>query len=628
MNIYVQCCGYAIMFVLMFSYFRQRRLHMRTEKAFISVFMSSKVCVLLDICCVAAIYYADYLSKAFVEFVCKAYMASLILTAYLGLMYVSVDIYRHKQLTKRLALVHGRVMLIGMIVMMILPIKTYCGNGKAYTYGMSVWSTYIFSLYFLAVNLVQTIYQYKRINPRRREAILIWMGLWVGAALIQYFGDGFLLVSFAGALGIMVMYLKLENPMTNVERQSGLFSQTAFMEYVRELYDDEKQFAVVSFVFDHTLIKLFQTPKGRMVGREGINYLFSFKSAKCFRKAEDEIAIIFENVNVAQAYSEEIYKRLHQGWGEDKSIYVKTYWMFLKNSNMVRDADELFYLMKHVTIHLREMSDEDFMYIDAEMIETMHKEMEMENLIDYALNNDRLEVYYQPIYSTNEKRFAAAEALVRIKNEEGEMIPPAEFIPIAEKNGKILQIGERVFEKVCQFISENDIRKLGLKYIEVNLSVVQCADEKLAEKYISIIEEYGVSPECINLEITETASVKEKKVLLENMRKLMGEGVHFSLDDFGTGQSNLNYIVDMPVAMVKFDRDMTNAYLDNQRAKHVMDAAMNMIHGMELKIVSEGVETEKQFKAMEELGIGFIQGYYFSKPLPENEFLDFMSKSN
>ena len=132
----------------------------------------------------------------------------------------------------------------------------------------------------------------------------------------------------------------------------------------------------------------------------------------------------------------------------------------------------------------------------------------------------------------------------------------------------------------------------------------------------------------INLEITETATLASKKKLIANMIALRNYGVGFSLDDFGTGQSNLNYIVDMPVDIVKFDKEMTTAYFESTKAKYVMDAAMHMIHGMKLDIVSEGVETAEQLDTMEELGIQYIQGYYFSKPLSQNEYLEFIHKNN
>ncbi len=183
-------------------------------------------------------------------------------------------------------------------------------------------------------------------------------------------------------------------------------------------------------------------------------------------------------------------------------------------------------------------------------------------------------------------------------------------------------------EKVCRMIKERNIQQYGLHYLEINLSVVQCAYEQLAEEFIHIMEKYEISTEQINLEITESVSLDAKSVLLNNMEKLMAYGVRFSLDDFGTGQSNLNYIVDMPVDIVKFDKDMTTAYFESPKAKYVMDNAISMIHGMNLEIVSEGIETKEQYHTMKELGISYIQGYYFSKPLAEDDFWNFICERN
>lgn len=252
----------------------------------------------------------------------------------------------------------------------------------------------------------------------------------------------------------------------------------------------------------------------------------------------------------------------------------------------------------------------------------------MEQMLEEAMKEDRIEVFYQPIYSTREKRFVSAEALVRMRDRDGRLVPPGSFISVAEANGKILPLGEIVFEKVCRFFTRESLEQYGLHYIEVNLSVVQCGYSELAEDYIGIMEKYQIDPHYINLEITESASMAAKKTLLENMRRLMEYGVYFSLDDFGTGQSNLNYIVDMPVNIVKFDREMSQAFFRDDKAKYVMNAAMQMIHGMKLKIVSEGIETKDQYLAMEELDIDYIQGYYFSKPLPEAEFLAFLQEND
>lgn len=208
----------------------------------------------------------------------------------------------------------------------------------------------------------------------------------------------------------------------------------------------------------------------------------------------------------------------------------------------------------------------------------------------------------------------------------GDLLPVYDSICAAEESDRIHQIGEIVFEKVCHAIRNEQLAQYGLHYIEVNLSVAQCSDEKLAERYIRIMERYQIDPSNINLEITESATMEMKQTLLANMEKLIAYGVSFSLDDFGTGQSNLNYIVEMPVQIVKFDRVMTQAYFSSQKGRFVMNAAMHMIQDMKLDIVSEGIETQEQLTAMEQLGIDYIQGFYFSKPLPLPEFLAFIKK--
>ena len=282
-------------------------------------------------------------------------------------------------------------------------------------------------------------------------------------------------------------------------------------------------------------------------------------------------------------------------------------------------------MLRHFRIGRRKDSAENSIVLDETQIGQYKEREKMEAMLHSALEDDRIEVFYQPIYSTKLNRFVSAEALVRIRDQEGAIIPPGKFIPIAERNGIISQIGQCVFDKTCAFIRKNQLKeRYGIEYVEVNLSVRQCEDITLADTYIQIMKKYRLDPSCISLEITESASIKVRDNLLKNMRQLMDYGVRFALDDFGNGESNLNYIVDMPVSIVKFDREMSQAFFRDEKAKYVLNAAMQMIHGMKLKIVSEGIETEEQYRAMEELSIDYIQGYYFSRPLPEAAFLEFL----
>ncbi len=273
-------------------------------------------------------------------------------------------------------------------------------------------------------------------------------------------------------------------------------------------------------------------------------------------------------------------------------------------------------------------SSESFFIIDSEALDKMKEFRFMQSEIKAALNENRFIVFLQPIYSVTEGKFVSAEALVRMKSRDGKLIMPGSFIPIAEQTGQIEQIGERVFEIVCDVIKEHEIQLLGLKYIEINLSVIQCENRNLAARFSDIIRRYEIEPNTINLEITESGSIKQKSILLDNMDYLSRYGCSFSLDDFGTGESNLNYIVNMPVDIVKFDRSMVLSYFSTKRAGIMFEYVTGMIKRMGMKIVAEGVEEKYQFEALSKLGIDYIQGYYFSKPIPIPEFISFIRRAN
>ena len=251
----------------------------------------------------------------------------------------------------------------------------------------------------------------------------------------------------------------------------------------------------------------------------------------------------------------------------------------------------------------------------------------MDTILNDAIENDRFEVYYQPIYSNEKNGFNSAEALIRLITPEYGFIRPDLFIPMAEDSGAIHKIGLIVLEKVCKFISSDEFKKLGLDYIEVNLSVVQCMDKNLTDKILSVCKKYGVNPSQLNLEITETASIFTQRNMMKNINSLFETGYSFSLDDFGTGYSNLVRIALLPLNIVKLDKSFT--WTENSDdLKIILENTISMIKKMNLKIVVEGVETEEMLKRFKDLGCEYIQGYYFSKPLPEYDFINYIKNAS
>lgn len=253
---------------------------------------------------------------------------------------------------------------------------------------------------------------------------------------------------------------------------------------------------------------------------------------------------------------------------------------------------------------------------------------EIEKAIDRALQQTNFEVHYQPIYSQKEKKIVAAEALLRMHDEEMGYISPEEFIPIAEKNGKIITIGHVVLENVCQFLQQTNIEDYGIRYIEVNLSTVECMQENLPDEIAEIMQKYQINPSQINLEITETALAQKQDILAQNMDRINDMGVTFSLDDYGTGYSTMTYMMTLPFKIVKIDKSILWSSFENERAMIGLRASIQMIREMNMEIVVEGVESESMAKRLESLGCDYQQGFYYSKPLPVDAFIAFLNKCN
>lgn len=248
----------------------------------------------------------------------------------------------------------------------------------------------------------------------------------------------------------------------------------------------------------------------------------------------------------------------------------------------------------------------------------------IDSIIERALDNDRFQVYYQPIYSVESGRFASAEALIRLYDDEHGFISPEILIPAAERSGAIHKIGAFVFEEVCKFISSEDYKKLGLDYIEVNLSVAQCMHGDLADQILDTMRRYDVSAESINLEITETAASYAQRVMQENLNKLSRAGLSFSLDDYGTGYSNMKRVISLPLKIVKLDKSFVDEQ-HNPKMWIFLQNTVKMLKDMKIEIVVEGIETKEMVDAFSDLKCDFIQGYFFSKPINKDEFVRFIS---
>ena len=421
-------------------------------------------------------------------------------------------------------------------------------------------------------------------------------------------------------MGVTILFVIMENPEANLDRGLGCFNSYAMAEYITQLIEHKQDFSMLDISFERDgLFEESGMDKGEIM-REIIRITHPYKDIFVFKKRYLGFILISRKKQWLEAAGKEISNYL-QGLEfrhENVTLVLSNQADFMKN------PDDL---MRFLSFVGEEYADKHgkLLVVNDNIIEKYREQDVIKKEITAALEDNRVEVFLQPIFSNKKKYFTSAEALVRIRKKTGELLPPGLFIPIAEESGQILEIGERVL-KVCDFLKNSNAVQLGLEYIEVNLSVIQCEQSELARRLIEIADSYGVEPKRINLEITETASISARTTLLNNMKTLMEYGFTFSLDDFGKGESNLMYVVEMPVSIVKLDYDMSKAFFTSPKAKHVVRAVVKMAHDMNLKLVAEGIETKEEIDSMYQENIDYIQGYYYSKPLPMQEALLFLSE--
>ncbi len=265
-----------------------------------------------------------------------------------------------------------------------------------------------------------------------------------------------------------------------------------------------------------------------------------------------------------------------------------------------------------------------FENISTDDVKASKKRQKLRRAIYRSLKTGGVKVYYQPIYDNHSEQIRSAEALARIYDKEMGIIYPDSFIPLFEQDGKILKLGKIVFENVCRFIRDNDMEALGLDYIEVNLSPVQCMQPSLPEELIEIADRYRVDLSYINFEITETANLTTER-LLKLMTMLIEKGASFSVDDFGTGYSNIIRVSNLPFRIIKMDKSILWDYFKNK--DEMVPRIYEIMRKRGFAMVTEGVETDEMHNWLKtEAKCQYEQGYLYSKPIDEKDFVEYLKQ--
>lgn len=259
-------------------------------------------------------------------------------------------------------------------------------------------------------------------------------------------------------------------------------------------------------------------------------------------------------------------------------------------------------------------------YYNESLKETIINEQELVNDMETALKERQFVVFYQPMIDARKKAVIRAEALVRWKHPKKGMVSPGTFIPLFEKNGFISKLDMYVCEEVCRFQAELKKHGIPIIPISINLSRMNFYNQKLCREILGLVQKYGIDPENLEIEITESAYKENSQDLIHAIKMFQKNGFKVLMDDFGSGYSSLNMLKDLSMDILKIDMKFIDNLEDSERATNIMFSIIRMAQSLNMDTVAEGVETQNQFEMLSCMGCDCIQGYYFSRPLPEEEF--------
>ncbi|MBO4909500.1 MAG: EAL domain-containing protein [Lachnospiraceae bacterium] len=490
-----------------------------------------------------------------------------------------------------------------------------------------------FGFYFMIFSLIQLFIIRKRLSVEKFLAMLLVYPVNVMAILIQDMYPQLMTGMFGASLSVLMLAFFVFRPDESIDLETGLSSYIPFENDIENLILSGRKGIVIfckisndSEIRSLTDIRVYRKilrSVADILVKERYRGLLSTSDFYYLRGG------LYANIlqgrfdrNIIKKQIDKLVERYCEGYsGAGYDVQLDMCICSVLVPDDIAGKEELMKFSERIQnliepwkpVQYSEISfDREFVILNS-----------IDSIIEDAIRHNRFEMYYQPIYSLKDKTYKCAEALIRLNSEEFGSISPSVFIPAAERTGRIVHIGDFVIKDVCRFLSQHSPEELGVDYIEVNLSIIQCMQADMAVKIKKYMAEYNIDPNWINFEITETAADGAYERVLETMHEISAEGVRFSLDDYGSGYSNLHRVMSFPYKVIKLDKSLTDEAEDPEK-RRILEEAIKLIKSMGARIVVEGVESKEISDWFEAQGCDFIQGFYYAKPMSEREYLDFM----
>ena len=625
----------ALILLLIFTIisFTQKRVTIISNRFYYYIFIAAYITIVLEILTYFSVKLWYDTNSEISGIIYRIYLAFSIVEIWIISQYIVLNLKVSKKVRLFSLLLSGIPSLAFIIVVSVIPLKIYfdSSTNTLNVIGTSFMHSYIGMLFNIVLTIVLLIRFKGNIKKNRLYTSLLWMSLWILTITLQSFLQGFTMIGLVGSIGVMLLMVRLENADVQRDLSTGAYNFIAMQRYLRELGTTKKTYYITMITNPKQALQLSSHDEDNYFRVSNVLDIVRKKtSGNLFINNNNELFFISLEPND--------YDNLKEGFRVLKETYLQEYntgidieLVFVNFSSTTEDVDtnDLYYLFKFALDTRDVMNDVKEVTISTSTIFEFKRNREIENCLNDAIEHDKIEIFYQPIFGNKDKKFVSVEALCRMKDDKGRYVPPDIFIGMAEANNQIIKLGRIIFRKVCEFVKFSNLEQLGVKHVEINLSAKQSESLDLSDQLIEIMDLYNINPGLINLEITESSSIHNLRRVQNNMNQLREYGVSFSLDDYGKGEANLNYLIGLPFDIIKVDQFLIRSYFTaNIKSKYLIHDTFQTLHRMGYEIVAEGVETDAMLRGINALGADYIQGYYYSKPLPEDEYIDFLRKNN
>lgn len=625
-NVSYEMCTILFLIVLMANFFSRRQMWDRQSEMFRCLLLLVFGYLLLDI-----LLYVTVSKNQTLPFANTVIHTAVLLTQdviqAVFVMYITV-LGQRQEKRKRSLLLPALVpmfMLAAALLANLFAGFLFYYDESGYRYGKWYVLIYALILLYLAGVVAYVAHIRKELTAGQLWLILLTMGVAAATVVLQYFNPDYSLTGAGIGIILFIMYLTIEDPTVYADSLTSALNRQAFVLRAGQMREKGKFFHIIAIALDNFKIV------NEVFGMEGGNILLQmlaeqlqgiYPKSQVFRYNGDIFTIILEEKYESTKEIDKIRKILRRRWsvnGVDVELSacicrIPPKFFMMSDSELVKALDYAIGMAKA-------KGKNQYFELDEETAKDMARTAAIEQAMMSAIEEEKFEVHYQPIYDTKHQRFHSMEALARLNVPGYGYVSPEEFIRIAEQNGMIMKIGILVLEEVCRVISEHRLQERGIEFVEVNLSVVQCMQENCHEVVSEVLKQYGIQPEMINLEITESAAVNSEEKLVHNMARLSLTDITFSLDDYGSGYSNINYLADLPFTIVKIDKYFVWAAFKKVRMRKILENTIAMFRDINLKIVAEGIEDEEMAKVLTDMGAHYLQGYHYAKPMTKDKML-------